>query len=152
MPSTPSLFDFSGLTTPRRPAQVASGRRRDSGWRSRGTQFYCVSTIAFDHALVDFETLSIVFLGQRYLLGLSPFLIFVRLLLAEGEPVSYADLGAALGWTPQASGTTIKVARHVRHLYVALAARGQGALLVRQKGLGALRMADPASRRRTLPR
>jgi hypothetical protein len=110
---------------------------------------YCVATIVFEGAIIDFETFSIVIKGRRLLLERRDFDLCAHLLWAEGEFLSNNRIMDRLNIC-RTQHTRVVVGRLVRRLAAKLSVHGLDGLLERRRGMcrlnlqGALTISDPA--------
>ena len=137
MPSTPNPPELAGIKFPERPAQRRMGTPRIPVWRSRDLakpySFYCVGSIAFDDAIVDYETWSVIICGRRLLLQERNFALCVHLLWAEGDFLSLRSIADKLEVGPGPHTSTI-INRLVRRLSQKFSLHGLDNLLERRPG------------------
>lgn len=149
MPSIPNPSELAGITFPLRPSQARIGAPRSPAWRSRTlgnpNPFYCVATIEFDHAIVDFETFSVVIGGRRLLLEGRDFALCLHLLWAEGESLTFEEIIDRLGIHPTRH-TRVVVARVIKRLVRKFSVNGLDGLLESSPGMCRLRLQPPGTR------
>ena len=137
MPSTPNPSELAGIKFPGKPAQRQLRTPRIPVWRSKDLakpySFYCVGSIAFGDAIVDYETWSVIIRGRRLLLQERDFALCVHLLWAEGDFLSLRSIADKLEVSPGPHTSTI-ISRIVRRLSQKLSRHGLGNLLERRLG------------------